>query len=382
MAMQSGSSPAHPLILWYPAGPTVGRSPAGRQRTPGRHGLRRRLRSNASSSMKIPCGPAGRGIGTTPRRRGLLARSAPPDLRRRIRRGRPALPARCRGRSTSPTSRWATCISPGFSAHGSAESALSDYRRDLDLDRAVALHPLRVDGVHLHPRSLRQLSRPGHCRPPDSQTGRAALLPRPPRQPAALHHPGEQRSDTLVLAGRAPVHVDAQLPGATPDPVVYDDRPDGEGMRFEIRLLALCEGGSAVIMRRNRAACQRRDRGYLAALRGDQLQRLRQIARQPGPRPGPAGRRLLDALRASVYLCDLLRAARGRSPGALPPRQPRTWAGLAPKAACRTDERIRRFPQDAGPALAELLFQYGRYLLIASSRPGTPARQPAGHLEP
>ena len=33
------------------------------------------------------------------------------------------------------------------------------------------------------------------------------------------------------------------------------------------------------------------------------------------------------------------------------------------------------------PGLAALYFQYGRYLLIASSRPGTPAGQPAGHLE-
>ncbi|HEX6926724.1 MAG TPA: glycoside hydrolase family 95 protein [Longimicrobiaceae bacterium] len=39
-----------------------------------------------------------------------------------------------------------------------------------------------------------------------------------------------------------------------------------------------------------------------------------------------------------------------------------------------TDERITRFKDGPDPGLAELLFQYGRYLLIASSRPGT---QPA-----
>ncbi len=39
-----------------------------------------------------------------------------------------------------------------------------------------------------------------------------------------------------------------------------------------------------------------------------------------------------------------------------------------------TDERIRQFQADPDPALVSLLFQYGRYLLIASSRPGT---QPA-----
>lgn len=39
-----------------------------------------------------------------------------------------------------------------------------------------------------------------------------------------------------------------------------------------------------------------------------------------------------------------------------------------------TDERIRRFADGDDPALASLYFQYGRYLLISSSRPGT---QPA-----
>jgi alpha-L-fucosidase 2 len=39
-----------------------------------------------------------------------------------------------------------------------------------------------------------------------------------------------------------------------------------------------------------------------------------------------------------------------------------------------TDERIRRYAAEPDPALVTLLFQYGRYLLITSSRPGT---QPA-----
>ncbi len=39
-----------------------------------------------------------------------------------------------------------------------------------------------------------------------------------------------------------------------------------------------------------------------------------------------------------------------------------------------TDERVRRFPEGEDPQLAALYFQFGRYLLIASSQPGT---QPA-----
>lgn len=39
--------------------------------------------------------------------------------------------------------------------------------------------------------------------------------------------------------------------------------------------------------------------------------------------------------------------------------------------AVSTAERVRSFKTDQDPSLVELLFQYGRYLLISSSRPGT-----------
>ncbi|MEO6995741.1 MAG: glycoside hydrolase family 95 protein, partial [Lacunisphaera sp.] len=48
--------------------------------------------------------------------------------------------------------------------------------------------------------------------------------------------------------------------------------------------------------------------------------------------------------------------------------------GRTPAADLPTDERIRNFTTGNDPALAALYFQYGRYLLISSSRPGT---QPA-----
>jgi alpha-L-fucosidase 2 len=48
--------------------------------------------------------------------------------------------------------------------------------------------------------------------------------------------------------------------------------------------------------------------------------------------------------------------------------------GSTPPGALPTDERIRNFAGGADPQLAALYFQYGRYLLITSSRPGT---QPA-----
>ena len=48
--------------------------------------------------------------------------------------------------------------------------------------------------------------------------------------------------------------------------------------------------------------------------------------------------------------------------------------GTSENMALPTDERIKAFPSADDPQFAELYFQFGRYLLISSSRPGT---QPA-----
>jgi alpha-L-fucosidase 2 len=48
--------------------------------------------------------------------------------------------------------------------------------------------------------------------------------------------------------------------------------------------------------------------------------------------------------------------------------------GAGPNAGLPTDERLKKFDGTNDPGLAALVFQFGRYLLISSSRPGT---QPA-----
>jgi len=48
--------------------------------------------------------------------------------------------------------------------------------------------------------------------------------------------------------------------------------------------------------------------------------------------------------------------------------------GTTLNAALPTDERISKFHESKDPQLATLLFQYGRYLLIASSRRGRSRR--------
>jgi alpha-L-fucosidase 2 len=79
-------------------------------------------------------------------------------------------------------------------------------------------------------------------------------------------------------------------------------------------------------------------------------------------------RRALDAAGAKEY--ETLRAAHAEDVQRLMDRVDLELAGEAPDLP--TDERLARLRAGAAdPQLAVLYFQYGRYLLVASSRPGT-----------
>ena len=85
--------------------------------------------------------------------------------------------------------------------------------------------------------------------------------------------------------------------------------------------------------------------------------------------PTPAARNtaLLDQARAKSY--KELRRDHVRDHQNLF-RRVRIDLGSTDTKSLTTDERIRRFASEADPQLVSVLFQYGRYLLIASSRAG------------
>ena len=84
----------------------------------------------------------------------------------------------------------------------------------------------------------------------------------------------------------------------------------------------------------------------------------------------PVARSLADLEHASAKSLDELRAAHVADHQALF-RRVALDLGPPPTEAIPTDERVIRAKDTPDPALAALLFQYGRYLMIASSRPGS-----------
>ncbi len=257
------------------------------------------------------------------------------------------------------------------------------YRRELDLDTATASVYYESGGIAYSRRAFASYpdrvlvirltsSRKGGL---SFRLGLAGRL-RADSSLAGAVPPGG--APDLVLRGVAPSNAEPDYRGDLPEPLRYDEG-DGRGMAFEARLRLLAEGG--------RIATDAGESGGGAGLgleRGDAATIIISAAtgfegfrRRPRGDPSPLNEDLL-ARAASLgheallerHLEDYRALFRRVSLRLSRPLPPSGDAVAAETGSRDADERVRSFALDEDPGLAALLFNYGRYLLIASSRPG------------
>jgi alpha-L-fucosidase 2 len=239
-------------------------------------------------------------------------------------------------------------------------AAVSAYRRDLDLDTAIAGVRYRRGDVEF----TREVfsSFPDQVLVVRLTSNRPASLSLTIGIDSPLRSTTEAAKDTLHLKGKAPAHVDPNYLRSD-DPVRYD-AAEGKGMRFEARMRAVPEGGTlSVDGNRLRVEGANAVTLILAAATG-----FRTPAEMPDKTPDCSA--LLDAAARTPY-SDL------RSRHIADHRKLFRRVSLdlgTPKTNLPTDERLKSYKDDRDPSLLALYYQYGRYLLIASSRPGS---QPA-----
>ncbi len=254
-------------------------------------------------------------------------------------------------------------------ADPSIRQRCQEYSRDLDLDFGVATTRFYVDGVGF----TRQVfaSFPDQVIAVRLEASEPGFLNFTARLTSEQHFATRAAAeDTLVMAGRCPVHVEPSYLGEMENAIVFDERPNSEGMRFEVRLFASSKGG--------RVAC---DGQALRVIGADAVLLLISAAtsyngydRKPGSQgrdPGPLAASAMESAARRPF-AELL-ARHQADHQALFRRVALDLGPSGPYSALPTDERIRRFPETQDPLLVELLFQYGRYLLMASSRPGSQA---------
>ncbi len=247
---------------------------------------------------------------------------------------------------------------------GGTEKA-ETYRRELDLDTATARVSYRADGIdYVREAFISAVDQVMVVRLTATAPGRvscAASLDTP--------HPFLQQASAngIRLDGKAPSHSDPNYVGSD-NPVLYD-QADGKSMRFCAEVRVLAQGGSKSVETNSISVADADEVMLLftaaTGFRGfDQQPDLpaAAIAQRCGQALDAAVTKTYAALRAS-QIADHQRLFRrvALDLGRQPLDQP-------------TDERLKAVGAVADPRLLALYFQYGRYLLICSSRPGT---QPA-----
>ncbi len=236
----------------------------------------------------------------------------------------------------------------------------SDYRRELDLDGGVARTAFQRGGSAI----VREV----FASAPDQVivvrlTGdlNCAIS-----LSSVLRHNTRATGDTLLLSGKAPAHVDPNYLKSD-NPVVEGD-DEGKGMRFAVHVKVMEQGGSVAV------------EGNKLRVRGAQAVTIL-IAAGTGYR-GFDKMPDLPAAEISATCKQTLAAAAKRPYTELVARHLADHRGLFRRVSLQigasganrpTDERLREFKNRPDPDLLALYFQYGRYLLIASSRPGCQA---------
>ena len=228
------------------------------------------------------------------------------------------------------------------------DRAVSDYRRSLDLDTAVVTTTFTRGGV--------TYTREVFSSAPDQVVAIRLTADQPGKLDFAATwstpHPGAvvaAENGLLTLSGK----------GGD-----YNDKPGA--IRFKGLLRAIPEGGSATI-NGDKIMVSRADAVTLLVSSGTNFVNYRDLGADPAARASAA----LAGVSGKSYA--ELRARHVADHRSLF-RRVSLDLGHTPDSALPTDERIKKFAGANDPALPALHFQYGRYLLIACSRPGT---QPA-----
>ncbi len=247
----------------------------------------------------------------------------------------------------------------------SDSTEVRDYRRMLDLDRGVASVRYAIDGV-VYTRDV-FVSQPDQILVIRLTASRPGTLGVTARLGSQLHFRTQAKDNVLVLRGKAPAHVDPSYYNRR-NPIIYATTDDGEGMDFECRLRGSVDAGTLTV-KPNAMTVEHAGAVTLLLSAATSFNGYNRSPGRRGNDPAPiAAGRLEVAARKSFD--ELLRAHVADHQRLF--RRVSLELGPTPVEARKlpTDERVRQFGA-RDPGLVALHSQYGRYLLIASSRPGT-----------
>jgi alpha-L-fucosidase 2 len=252
------------------------------------------------------------------------------------------------------------------------QEKFSDYRRELDLDSAIARVTYKVDGVTFR--------REVFASYPDNAIVVRIAADKPGKVNFGLKVDSPHAAHQSMVIGKDMLALTGQVKDYVP--------PNDVGTRFQARVRVVNEGGSASASDEGIKVINA-DAATLVLVAATSFVNWQDVSGDPAARCAAYLQKLGD----KSY--DALKQAHVADHQALF-RRVTLDLGRTARADLPTDERLRRVNEasksiagdkkeqpkadalpadglDADPSLAALFFQYGRYLLIASSRPGAQA---------
>ena len=241
------------------------------------------------------------------------------------------------------------------------------YRRMLDLDRATATTIYETGGVSFSREVF--VSRPDGALVVRLTASRPGALAFTAKLGSKLRFKTRADGDALVLRGKAPAHADP-IYYQRENSLIYAENESGEGMNFECRLKAIAKGAD-VEAGDDALRVENATEVTLILAAATSFNGFDKSPGKQGKDPSPIAAERLAAAASKDF--ETLSRDHVQDHQRLFHRVDINL-GPSPAEAAKlpTDRRVEVFGAD-DPGLVALHFQCGRYLLIASSRPGTQA---------
>ena len=230
----------------------------------------------------------------------------------------------------------------------------TDYRRQLDLETAIATTTYRVGGVAF---------------------GREVFASAPD-QVIAIHIEADKKGSVNFSATMTTPHPNAKLVAVGPDQLALRGQLPERGhpsrhegcLKYEARLLVRTEGGKATVSEKG-VEVAGADAATLLLAAATSYVNFKDVSGDPTARcdryiAGLKGKTYAQVRQAHV--ADYQRLFRRVELHLEGPKGQEVDPSQVP-----TDQRIKNFARGGDPALAVLYFQFGRYLMISGSRPGS-----------
>jgi alpha-L-fucosidase 2 len=226
--------------------------------------------------------------------------------------------------------------------HG--KSSVANYRRSLDLKTAIAKTSYTVNGIEFH----------------------RAYFASQPHQSIVIHLTASKKASITLTASLASVHQNSSVKVVDKNTIKLSVQVKDGALRGEAQLTAVIKNG-AVKLVNGQLSIQKADAVTLYLTGGTNFIDANDVSGDP-----------------ATAITKVLNALKGKSYPQIEQEHIREYQqyyntftadfGQSESEKLPTDERLQQFATANDPGFAALYMQYGRYLLISSSRPGT---QPA-----